>query len=117
VPVADLLFSNPHESLSGRAQAGVFVGEHSVNGVACDHLAFRGEAVDWQIWIDKGTSLPRKVVISYKLMPGEPQYIAMLDKWNLSPTFAADLFKFTAPAGANTVELKPLPEPQKAPAP
>jgi hypothetical protein len=34
----------------------------------------------------------------------------MLDKWNLSPTLSPDLFKFTAPAGAKQIELKPLPE-------
>jgi hypothetical protein len=114
-PLADLLFSKPEESLIGRAQAGLYVGQREINGVKCDHLAFRGESVDWQLWVSQGDKpLPLKLVINYKLLPGEPQFIAMLDKWDLAPKFSPDLFQFTPPAGAKKNDLKPLPEQPKA---
>lgn len=115
-PLADLIFSKPYEALSDRVKAGIYVGEHAVNKVPCHHLAFRGEAVDWQIWIDKGAKpLPRKLVISYKMLPGEPQFIAIIDNWNLDPKLGEDAFKFTPPAGSRQIELKPVvPSPQPA---
>jgi hypothetical protein len=116
-PLADFLFSNPYESFTGRIEAGVYLGEHDVNGTACHHLAFRQPAADWQIWIETGQRpLPRKLVITYKLLPGEPQFIANLDNWNLEPKFAAETFAFTAPAGAKEVELTPIPSPATQPA-
>jgi hypothetical protein len=115
-PVADLLFSNPYESFVGHLEAGVYLGEHDVNGVSCHHLAFRTAAVDWQIWIETGARpLPRKLVITYKQMSNDPQFIAFLDEWNLQAQLAPDLFKFTPPAGAKKVDLAPLPEPTTQP--
>lgn len=116
-PLADVLFSNPYESMTMHTQAGMYLGEHDVNGIACHHLAFRQAGADWQIWIEAGSqALPRKLVITYKALPGEPQFIAFLDNWNLAPTLAADLFRFTPPAGAKQIELSPVPPPTTAPA-
>jgi hypothetical protein len=109
-PLADLLFSNPYESFVRRCQAGVYVGEHSVNGTPTHHLAFRADAVDWQLWIDAtpgAKPLPRKLVISYKQLPAEPQFIAVFDKWDLNAKVPDEAFKFTPPAGAKRVELTP----------
>lgn len=109
-PLADVLFSNPYESFTANLQAGTYLGEHDVNGVNCHHLAFRQAGADWQIWIDAGAqALPRKLVITYKTIPGEPQFISIMDNWNLSATVSPDLFRFTAPAGAKKIELAPLP--------
>jgi hypothetical protein len=113
-PLADLLFSKPQESMIARAQAGNYVGEREINGTKCDHIAFRGESVDWQLWVTRGDKpVPVKMVINYKMIPGEPQFIAMMDKWDLTAKFTPDLFKFTPPAGAKGTELKPIPEQPK----
>jgi hypothetical protein len=113
-PLVDLLFSDPKESLTAHVQAGMYIGEGDGGcegkPVPCHHLAFRQDSVDWQIWVDKGEkALPRKLVITYKTLPGEPQFVAFLGNWNLSPNFAADLFKFNPAPGAKQIELKPLP--------
>lgn len=116
-PLADLLFSNPYDSFARRCQAGMYVGEHMVNATAAHHLVFRGDSVDWQIWIDAtpgAKPLPRKLVINYKMIPGEPQFIAVFDKWNLNANVTDDAFKFTPPPGAKRVELTPVPTTQPA---
>jgi len=113
-PLADLLFSNPYDCFAKRCQAGMYLGEHLVNGTMAHHLAFRTESVDCQLWIDAtpgAKPLPRKLVINYKLIPDEPQFIAMFDKWNLDPKIADDAFKFTPQPGAKKVELTPANSP------
>jgi hypothetical protein len=106
MPLSDLFFSDPCVALLPFVRSGMYVGKHPVRGVPCHHLAFRQENVDWQIWIQDGeTPLPRKVVITYKELPGDPQFIAFLDNWNLAAPDAR--FEFTPPAGAQKTELTP----------
>jgi len=77
--------------------------------VKCHHLAFRQEGIDWQIWIeDSDQALPRKLVITLKEQPGHPQYLALIDKWNLTPDAPDSAFEFTPPAGAKRIDLTPL---------
>ncbi|MHC4295014.1 MAG: DUF2092 domain-containing protein, partial [Planctomycetota bacterium] len=75
IPVADFLFRKPYESLTAELQSGRYVGRDVVGEDTCDHLAFRGEMVDWQIWIDAaGTPVPRKFVITYTQEDSHPHY-------------------------------------------
>jgi hypothetical protein len=114
-PLADFLFSNPHESFTARLQAGLYVGTGYVGDAVCDHLAFRGDAIDFQLWIERREKpVPRKIVITYKNIPGEPQFIAVMDKWDLNANVPPEKFKFTPPPGAKQIELKPLPATQPA---
>lgn len=116
-PLADLLFSKPYESFCSRVRAGVYLGEHMVDSTPCHHLAFRTDAVDWQIWLDATPGagrLPRKLVITYKQTPTQPQFIAVLDKWDLKAAISDDAFQTTPPAGATQLELAPLAAPAAA---
>lgn len=115
VPLADLLFSDPYRILTENVQSGTFIGTHRVGSVRCQHLAFRGAALDWQIWIDAGeTALPRRLAIQFKQAPGAPRYAATLEEWNLSPPVADTTFVFQPPAGAQKIAFLPVPP---APAP
>ena len=56
-----------------------------VDGVRCHHLAFVERDIDWQVWIEDGTRrTPRKVVITYKSIPGAPQFSAVLSDWDFA---------------------------------
>ncbi|WEX88911.1 DUF2092 domain-containing protein [Sinorhizobium garamanticum] len=103
-PGADLLASDPYAVLTDGVTEGTVVGSAFVNGVECDHLAFRTDIVDWQIWISKGSKpLPIKYVITTKWMTGAPQYTLRLSNWNSDGIEAAQ-FEFAPPADANKVE-------------
>jgi hypothetical protein len=109
MPLADILISDPYTSAIRNVRIGRYVGVHQVNGIKCHHLAFRQDLIDWQIWIeDSDTPLPRKLVITYKEQPGQPQFVAVFDKWNLSAQVPEGLFTFKAPAGAKRVDLNPI---------
>lgn len=106
VPLCDLLFSDPYAAVRPRIRSGDYLGRHAVRGVPCHHLAFRQESVDWQIWIQTdGPPVPRLLVITYKDLPGAPQFLAFLDDWNLAADAPDDLFGFQPPAGGRQVEL------------
>lgn len=103
-PGADFLAGDPYAVLTDGVTEGTVVGSAFVNGVECDHLAFRTDIVDWQIWISKGSRpLPLKYVITTKWMTGAPQYTLRLNNWT-SDTIEAAQFKFTPPAAAHKLE-------------
>jgi hypothetical protein len=80
-----------------------------IEGVLCDHLAFRAPDVDWQIWIQQGAQpLPRKIVITTLDLPNAPQFGITVTQWNLQPAFDAQTFKFTPPAGMKQIDFLPL---------
>ena len=65
-PLADFVYADVYRALMENARTGFLVGEHSVDGTPCQHLAFSQESIDWQIWIEDGPRpLPRKFLITY----------------------------------------------------
>jgi hypothetical protein len=85
------------------------VGLHDVGGVKCHHLSFLQEDIDWQIWIDaKEPHVPRKFAITYAAVRDQPQYVALMDDWNLAPAVTDDLFAFAPSAQMQSVPLADL---------
>ncbi len=109
MPLADFAFSNPYEAVIGGVRLGQYIGLHDVRGVKCHHLAFRQDGLDWQIWIEDGDQpLPRKLVITYKASPGQPQYIAFLGKWDLSCQLPDSAFTLEVPEDVKRIDLEPV---------
>jgi len=109
VPVADLLFPDPHETLTADVWTGEHLGVRTVNGHRRHHLAFSQERIDWQIWIDAGdTPLPRKLLIVHKTEPTFGQYTVDLDSWDLSADLGDGVFEFHHPGGASAVTVEQL---------
>jgi hypothetical protein len=105
MPGMDLLLSNAFDELTANAIDGRHIGQGVVDGVECEHLAFRTPDTDWQIWIETGAKpVPRKYVITSKTMAGAPQYTLRTHDWK-SDAFAEDAFSFKPPAGATKVDL------------
>lgn len=104
-PAGDLICKNAYEILMQDVTSGSVVGKAVVDGVLCEHLAFRKPGVDFQIWIQEGAQpLPRKLVLTTTDLPASPQFSILLTNWNLSPAFDAKLFDFTPPEDAKQVE-------------
>jgi glycosyltransferase involved in cell wall biosynthesis len=82
------------------------VGNAVIEGVLCDHLAFRAPHVDLQVWVERGAQpLPRKLVITTRDLPNAPQFAVTVTKWNLKPAFTAQTFSFKPPAGATKLDF------------
>jgi hypothetical protein len=105
LPGADLLLSNSYDQLMANVIEGRHIGSGVVDGVECEHLAFRGPETDWQIWIEPGTKpVPRKWVITSKTITGAPQYTLKIRDWKTDANADGD-FAFKPPADATKVAL------------
>jgi len=112
LPLADLVNSDPYKVLIAGVTYGRYLGLHLAAGVPCHHLVFAQDTIEWQIWIDAGEQpLPRKLVITYVLEEGEPQYSATIRRWNLDPAFPEGLFTFEAPDGARKIDAAAMAAP------
>ena len=108
IPGADLLASNAFEALSSEVLESKVVGSGIVDGVLCDHLAFRNAETDWQIWIESGERpLPRKYVITSKTFVTAPQYSLRLRDWKAGDV-GGKAFEFAPPSGSTRVEIATL---------
>jgi hypothetical protein len=105
-PGADFLYTNSAEKMLKEASSGFVVGPAAIGGVKCTHLAFRGQEVDWQIWIDDGDKpLPRKFILTSKQVKGEPQFTVLVRSWDLTPKLTDREFMFVPPKGAKKIEF------------
>lgn len=106
LPMARMFLTGFPQDLERQITSIRHVEENVLFDVPTDHLAVRSAEVDLQLWISQGDQpLPRRVVITYKNAPGQPQFRADFSDWDLSPKVAADSFAFTPPAGAEQIPL------------
>jgi hypothetical protein len=106
-PGADLLLSNAFDVMMADVIDSAHIGKGVVDGVECEHLAFRNVDTDWQIWIEAGARpIPRKYVITNKAVAAAPQYTLRIKEWRTE--VPADAFAFTPAQGAKKVALGDL---------
>ena len=109
IPGADLLLSKVYDELMMDVIEGKHIGQGVIDGIECEHLAFRNGDVDWQLWVEAGPRpIPRKYVITSKTIAGGPQYTLRIKEWKTDAQAAADTFKFQPPGDAKKVDLGAL---------
>ena len=109
LPGADLLLANVYDTLSGDVIDAKHIGRGVIDGVECDHLAFRNQDVDWQLWVEVGANpIPRKLVITSKAVGGAPQYTLVIKDWKTDVAADQVAFDFKPPEGAAKLDLEAL---------
>lgn len=105
VPLFDLVSNDPYKALTSRVQGAVNLGPSTVRGFATHHLVFTQSDIDWQIWIDDGaTPLIRELELTYKTLPGQPEYMATFTDWKFTPA-EASVFTFAPPPNAMLIDF------------
>jgi hypothetical protein len=106
LPLRELFANDLPQELKDVLGTARLVGEERVGGVTTDHVAFRGDTADVQLWIPReGDPLPQRIVITYRLAAGQPQFEANFSGWNLKPDAPDSLFVFTPAAGAEQIPI------------
>jgi hypothetical protein len=107
VPLAVMLLSSLPSELDNLVVSADYVETTTITDGPCDHVAARtNRGVDFQVWVaQESQPLPRRIVITYKDEPGQPQFWADLSNWNLAPEITDALFAFTPPNGADRVQF------------
>jgi hypothetical protein len=101
LPMAELFSNTLPKTIKDKVSEAHYVEEATIAGTSCDHIALRNDLVDIQLWIAKGEKpLPERLVLTYKLEDGDPQFWANFRDWNFAPDTPDSLFAFTPPEGA-----------------
>jgi hypothetical protein len=115
-PGADLLLSNVFDDLMEDVIDAKHIGVGIIDGVECEHLAFRTHEVDWQIWVEIGEKpIPRKYVITSKSVAAGPQYTLRIKKWSIDTPRSAETFTFQTPTEAKEVAALDFPRVDEVP--
>ncbi|MGN6459619.1 MAG: DUF2092 domain-containing protein [Pseudolabrys sp.] len=103
LPLSDLFDLGTDTSPIKRVTAAYVIGKGDIDGVQTDHLAFRDENFDWEIWITPGDRpVPVKVIIIDLNQAERPRYTARI-KWEALDNPSDDLFSFKP-----TADQKPI---------
>jgi hypothetical protein len=105
IPVALAEFLSPDlpKLLGEHLASASYVGESTIDGVPCEHVALRNEIGGMQLWIGRADSLPRRITITYEHETGRPQFRARLTGWDLSPQVTDATFAFDPPKDAERI--------------
>jgi hypothetical protein len=108
-PLADFLTDAPAKSFLSGVTAGEVVNTVTIDGVPCLHLFFsQPPGIELELWLEKNDqSLPRRLIVTYRSLPGVPTFIARFSNWNFSIHPTDSDFVFQPPAGATRMALKP----------
>jgi hypothetical protein len=106
-PLADFFSAAPDKAFLSGVTTGWQVDTVVLDGTECRHLFFsqRG-GIDLELWVDKTQqALPRRLIVTYRLLPGQPNFVASFSDWDFKTQPTDSEFVFQTPAGATKVDL------------
>jgi hypothetical protein len=113
---ADLLSEAPNKAFLTGVTSGRVVNTVTIDGAPYDHLCFsQPPGIELELWLSKSEqALPRRLIVTYRSLPGQPNFIAEFSDWNFNIHPADAEFTFQPPTGAEQVALKPAAAPASA---
>jgi hypothetical protein len=112
-PLADFLTATPNKAFLTGVNAGHVVDTVTIDGAPYLHLFFsQPPGIELELWVSKNEqSLPSRLIVTYRMLPGEPNFIAEFSDWAFDVRSSDTAFVFQPPAGAVEVALKPVAPP------
>jgi hypothetical protein len=106
-PLADFLTGSPDKAFLSGVVSGTVVNTVTIDGVSCLHLFFtQPPDIELELWLENNEqALPRRLIVTYRSLPGQPNFAATFSNWDFSihPTDAE--FAFQPPPGAVKITL------------
>jgi hypothetical protein len=101
-PLADFLSDAPNKAFLTGVTAGRVVNTVTIDGAPHDHLFFsQPPGIELELWLSKDQkALPRRLIVTYRSLPGEPNFIAAFANWDLNAHPSDADFTFQPPADA-----------------
>jgi len=108
-PCADVLYGDVYGALTKDLTHAYWVDKSTVDGVVCDHLAFAGPGIEWQVWVGpEKDPLLRRLAVTYLSIERQPRFLVTFSDWSFKSSLQAKQFEFKKPAGAKEIEFRPL---------
>jgi hypothetical protein len=107
-PLADFLTPTPDKAFLTGVTFGTEVNTVTIDGEPCRHLFFmQPPGIELELWVEKNDrAFPRRLVVTYRSLPGEPRFIAEMSDWKVGLNPPDSDFAFTPPNGATKIEPK-----------
>jgi len=106
LPAGDFLESDPYKLLMDGVTEVKGLGAGVIDGVTCDHLAFRAENIDWQIWITQGDEpRPCRYTLTTQDVDGGPRYTVDIRDWKTGDAVPQTDFTFDNTTDAQKVDM------------
>lgn len=107
-PLADFLSDTPDKSFLSGVTQGAVVNTVTIDGVPCLHMFFvQPPGLELELWLQKNErSLPCRLIVTYRSLPGQPEFLATFSDWNFTVHPADAEFVFQPPPGAVKIALK-----------
>ena len=108
-PLADFLTEAPNKAFLTGITSGRVVNTVMIDGAPYLHLFFlQPPGIELELWLEKSEqALPRRLIVTYRDLPGQPNFIAEFSDWNFNIHPSDADFAFQPPPGAEQVALAP----------
>lgn len=108
-PLINFFGAAPDEALLRGVVAGRQVGTVNVDGIESRHLFFSAwPGTDLELWVEKnGAAIPRRLIVTHRLLPGQPSFIAEFTNWDSQVHLPESAFAFQPPADAQQIDFGP----------
>jgi hypothetical protein len=109
IPASDIVYPNAFALLTQDLTVAFVVGKSEIDGVKCDHLAFRRPGVDFQVWVaDGGPPRPVKLLVTDTSTPALLSVSTVIRDFEAAPDVADAQFTFVPPTGIQKIPFMHL---------
>jgi hypothetical protein len=111
-PFTDIIVTDPYGDMAPGLKHAYYVGQsHIVGGITTDIVAFAGDGIFAEMWIDAEEKLPRVIHAIYLDDPDHLRHNLMLSDWKLDSSVSDDFFTTSRASTAKHIEFAhPHPE-------
>jgi hypothetical protein len=108
-PLGDFIIDAADKAFLTGITAGQEVDTATIDGVPCRHLVFmQPPGIQLELWVEKNDqSLPRRLIVTYRSLPGQPIFVADMSDWNFSVHPADADFVYQPQEGVVRQDLTP----------
>lgn len=108
-PLADFIVDAADKAFLTGVTAGREVDSATIDGVPCRHFVFtQPPGIQLELWLEKtDEALPRRLIVTYRSLPGQPIFVADMSDWNFSVHPSDADFVYEPPEGVVRQDLTP----------
>lgn len=106
LPFDELLVADPWAAITAGLTDAVRAGPATIRGKKVDHVVLSSASLRVEYWIDPGTALPARSIVTYLDHPLQPHFLVEFTDWKLDQKLPDSTFALPRPAGATQVDFR-----------
>jgi hypothetical protein len=102
----ELLVADPWAAITAGLTDAVRVGQATIRGKKVEHVVLSSATLRLEYWIDPGTALLARSLVTYLDHPLQPHFLVEFSDWKLEKKLPDSTFALPRPAGATQVDFR-----------